>query len=203
MNSEAPMRMLAPALLLACTVAAHSIPATPGSQPTTYLAAPLARASDVSNVDPTAAYPFGHGLGYTTFDWSAFGGDEDEIATDGAASVRLRLRNTGSHAGTEVVQLYLHDPVASVVRPVQRLIGFARVSLEPGAAADVWFTVPADLASFTSRTGERIVEPGDIVLGVGRSAGDLVHAHTVRLTGPTRVVDHRRRLHPLVDVDHC
>lgn len=180
-----------------------SIPATAGSQPTTYLAAPLARASDVSNVDPTAAYPFGHGLGYTTFDWSAFCGDEDEIATDGAASVRLRLRNTGSRAGTEVVQLYLHDPVASVVRPVQRLIGFARVSLEPGAAADVWFTVPADLASFTSRTGERIVEPGDIVLGVGRSAGDLVHAHTVRLTGPTRVVDHRRRLHPLVDVDHC
>lgn len=180
-----------------------SIPATPGSQPTTYLAAPLARASDVSNVDPTAAYPFGHGLGYTTFDWSAFGGDEDEIATDGAASVRLRLRNPGSRAGTEVVQLYLHDPVASVVRPVQRLIGFARVSLEPGAAADVWFTVPADLASFTSRTGERIVEPGDIVLSVGRSAGDLVHAHTVRLTGPTRVVDHRRRLHPLVDVDHC
>jgi beta-xylosidase len=178
-----------------------SIPSTAGSQPTTYLAAPLARASDVSNVDPTAAYPFGHGLGYTTFDWSSFDGDEEAIATDGAVTVRLRVRNAGSRAGTDVVQLYLHDPVASVVRPVQRLIGFARVSLEPGAAADVWFTVPADLASFTSRSGERIVEPGEIVLSVGRSSGDLVHAHTVRLEGPVRVVDHTRRLHPLVDVD--
>lgn len=178
-----------------------SIPSTPGSQPTTYLAAPLARASDVSNVDPTAAYPFGHGLGYTTFDWESFAGEEDAIATDGAASVRVRLRNTGRRAGTEVVQLYLHDPVASVVRPVQRLIGFARVDLDPGAAADVWFTVPADLASFTSRSGDRIVEPGEIVLSAGRSSGDLVHAHAVRLEGPARVVDHTRRRHPLVDVD--
>ncbi|MFE5672243.1 glycoside hydrolase family 3 N-terminal domain-containing protein [Agromyces sp. NPDC056523] len=178
-----------------------SIPSTPGSQPTTYLAAPLARANDVSNVDPTAAFAFGHGLGYTSFDWESFEGDEDTIATDGAASVRLRIRNTGSRAGTEVVQLYLHDPVASVVRPVQRLIGFVPVSLQPGAAADVWFTVPADLASFTSRTGERIVEPGDLVLSIGRSAGDLAHAHTVRLTGPKRVVDHRRRLHPVIDVE--
>lgn len=178
-----------------------SIPSTPGSQPTTYLAAPLARASDVSNVDPTAAYPFGHGLGYSTFDWESLTGEEDAIATDGAVSVRLRLRNTGRRAGTEVVQLYLHDPVASVVRPVQRLIGFARVDLDPGAAADVWFTVPADLASFTSRSGDRIVEPGEIVLSVGRSSGDLVHAHTVRLEGPVRVVDHTRRRHPLVDVE--
>lgn len=178
-----------------------SIPSTPGSQPTTYLAAPLARASDVSNVDPTAAYPFGHGLGYATFDWEAFAGDEDAITTEGDARLHLRLRNTGSRTGTEVVQLYLHDPVASVVRPVQRLIGFARVELDPGAAADVRFTVPADLAAFTARSGDRIVEPGELVLSVGRSSGDLVHAHTLRLEGPARVVDHTRRLHPLVDVD--
>lgn len=177
-----------------------SIPSTPGSQPTTYLAAPLARASDVSNVDPTAAYPFGHGLGYSTFEWSSFTGDEDAIATDGAVSVQLRVRNAGARTGTEVVQVYLHDPVASVVRPVQRLIGFARVDLDPGAAADVRFNVPADLAAFTSRSGERVVEPGDLVLSVGRSSGDLVHAHTVRLEGPVRVVDHTRRRHPLVEM---
>ncbi|WP_438854205.1 beta-xylosidase/alpha-l-arabinosidase [Agromyces sp. M3QZ16-3] len=178
-----------------------SIPSTPGAQPTTYLAAPLARASDVSNVDPTAAFPFGHGLGYTTFEWSSFAGDESSIATDGTATVRLRIRNAGERAGAEVVQLYLHDPVASVVRPVQRLIGFARVVLEPGAAADVGFSVPADLTSFTSRSGARIVEPGEIVLSVGRSSGDLVHAHRVRLDGPTRVVDHRRTLHPTIAID--
>jgi len=178
-----------------------SIPATPFAQPTTYLAPPLARASDVSNVDPTAAFPFGHGLGYSAFEWTSFAGVEASIRTDGTVRVRLHVRNSGERAGAEVVQLYLHDPVASVVRPVQRLVGFARVELPPGATAEVRFDVPADLASFTSRTGERIVEPGELVLSVGRSSSDLVHAHTVRLTGPTRVVDHRRALHPTVAIE--
>ncbi|WP_400994456.1 glycoside hydrolase family 3 N-terminal domain-containing protein [Agromyces sp. GXQ0307] len=178
-----------------------SISATPGAQPTTYLAPPLARASDVSNIDPTPAFAFGHGLGYATFDWSKFAGDETSIPTDGAVSVHLRVRNASDRAGAEVVQLYLHDPVASVVRPVQRLVGFARVELPPGAAADVRFTVPADLASFTSRSGERIVEPGEVVLSLGRSSGDLVHAHPVRLEGPVRPVDHRRAMHPVVAID--
>ena len=56
--------------------------------------------------------------------------------------------------------------------------------------------MPADLASFTGRDGRRIVEPGDLVLSVGRSSADLPFAHAVRLTGPVRVVDHTRRLHP-------
>lgn len=179
-----------------------SIPATPGSQPTTYLAAPLARANGVSNVDPTAAFPFGHGLGYAAFEWESFTGDEAQTGVDGEATVRLRLRNTGDRAGTEVVQLYLHDPVASVVRPVQRLVGYSRVSLEPGEEAEVRFTVPADLAAFTGRRGERIVEPGEIVLSAGRSSGDLPFAHTVRLVGSTRRVDHTRRLHPEVAIVH-
>jgi beta-xylosidase len=173
-----------------------SIPASPGTQPTTYLAPPLARSSDVSNIDPTAAFPFGHGLGYTSFEWSGFEGGDAEVPIDGTATVRLRLRNAGARAGAEVVQLYLHDPVASVVRPVQRLVGFARVELEPGQAADVSFAVPADLSSFTARSGERIVEPGALVLSVGRSSSDLAFGHEVRLAGAVRVVDHTRRLHP-------
>ncbi|WP_173921491.1 glycoside hydrolase family 3 N-terminal domain-containing protein [Agromyces sp. Marseille-P2726] len=177
-----------------------SIPATPGTQPTTYLAAPLGQASDVSNIDPTAAFAFGHGLGYTRFEWSSFGGDEDTIEGDGTATVRVRVRNAGDRVGTEVVQLYLHDPVASIVRPVQRLIGFARVELGPGESAEVAFGVPADLTSFTSRSGERIVETGAIVLSVGRSSADLVYRHEVRITGPVRVVDHTRALHPTVTV---
>ncbi|MFB6609832.1 beta-glucosidase [Agromyces sp. NPDC056379] len=177
-----------------------SIPATAGSQPTTYLAPPLARANDVSNVDPTPAYAFGHGLGYSPLVWDAFDADVAETGTDGAVTVRLRVRNAGDRAGTEIVQLYLHDPVASVVRPVQRLIGFARVELEPEASAAVSFTVPADLASFTGRDGRRIVEPGDVVLSAGRSSTEMPFAHTVRLTGPVREVDHTRRLHPDVSI---
>ena len=178
-----------------------SVPATAGTQPTSYLAAPLARATDVSSVDPTAAFPFGHGLGYTRFEWESFDGDDAEIGVDGETTVRLRLRNAGNRSGTEIVQLYLHDPVASVVRPVQRLIGFTRVDLEPGQGAEVRFTVPADLASFTSRSGVRVVEPGELVLGAGRSSADVPFTHAVRLTGATRVVDHTRRLHPVVAVE--
>lgn len=179
-----------------------SIPATPGTQPTSYLAVPLARATDVSSVDPTAAFPFGHGLSFSAIAWESFSGDEQEIGVDGEVTVRLRLRNIGERAGVEVVQLYLHDPVASVVRPVQRLAGFARVALEPGCGAEVRLTVPTDLTSFTGRSGERIVEPGELVLGVGRSSADLAFTHSVRLVGATRVVNHTRRLHPVVEVEH-
>jgi beta-xylosidase len=178
-----------------------SIPATPGSQPTTYLAAPLARQSSVSNIDPTAAFAFGHGLGYTSFEWDAFAGDEQEVPVDGEAVLRVRVRNAGARSGAEVVQLYLHDPVASVVRPVQRLIGYARVELPPGEAAEVSFAVPADVTSFTGRDGRRIVEPGEIVLSLGRSSADPVFSHAVRLTGAVRTVDHTRRLHPTVTVE--
>lgn len=177
-----------------------SVPSSPGSQPTTYLAAKLARRTDVSNIDPTAAFPFGHGLSYTSFAWSPLTADAAEIATDGELTVGLRVTNEGKRAGSDVVQLYLHDPVASVARPLQKLIAYARVSLEPGEAADVRFRVHADLSAYTGSAGERVVDAGEIVLSAGRSSGDLVSAHPVVLAGPERRVDHRRRLRAGIDV---
>ncbi len=175
-----------------------SVPATPGAQPTSYLAAPLARRSGVSNIDPTPAYWFGHGLSYSTFEWRDLGVSGKLFSQ--TVDLRVEVANTSDRAGSDVVQLYLHDPVASVVRPVQRLIAFARVDLEPGASATVSFRVPAELASFTGRDGRRIVEPGTLVLGLGRSAGDIVFEHAVDLTGETREVDHTRPLHADVTV---
>lgn len=172
-----------------------SVPAHPGAQPSTYLASPLAQSSGVSNVDPTAAFAFGHGLGYTTFDWSGFASDADRIPVDGVVTLTLRVRNTGARAGADVVQLYLHDPVASVVRPVQRLIGYARIELDVGETAELAVRVPADLASFSGRSGRRVVEPGEIVLGFGRSSSDIPLTTSVTLTGEAREVDHTRELH--------
>lgn len=176
-----------------------SVPATPGAQPSSYLAAPLARKSGVSNIDPTPAYWFGHGLSYSSFSWGDLGVSGKLFSQ--TVDVRLTVTNTSERDGSDVVQLYLHDPVASVVRPVQRLISYARVDLAAGASATVTFRVPAELASFTGRDGRRIVEPGTLVLGVARSAGEILFAHTVELTGETRVVDHTRPLHADVSVE--
>ncbi|MEZ3181619.1 glycoside hydrolase family 3 C-terminal domain-containing protein [Streptomyces pimonensis] len=172
-----------------------SVPRGPGSQPATYLGARLAQASEVSNVDPTPAFGFGHGLTYTSFAWSELAVDAREAGTDGEFGLALTVRNTGGRPGTEVVQLYLHDPVASVVQPVQRLVGYARVELEPGESRRVRVTVPADVASFTGRDGHRIVEPGDLELRLAASSTDARLTATVILTGPERRVDHTRRLH--------
>ncbi|MEV4111762.1 glycoside hydrolase family 3 N-terminal domain-containing protein [Nonomuraea sp. NPDC049695] len=171
------------------------IPRGHGGQPGTYLQPPLGTNSQgISNLDPTPLFPFGYGASYTTFELGDLRVDAAEVPTDGEFAVSVRVRNTGGRAGEEVVQLYLHDVVAQVTRPVRQLTGFARVRLEPGASARVTFQVHADRTAFTGRDLRRIVEPGEIEVFVGTSAADLPCWGTVRLTGPVRVVGHDRRL---------
>ncbi|MEV5324545.1 glycoside hydrolase family 3 N-terminal domain-containing protein [Nonomuraea sp. NPDC052634] len=180
-----------------------SVPRDAGGLPSTYLSPPLGRRSQVSSVDPTPAYPFGHGLGYTAYEWSGarVRGDVTGWPVDGEVEVEVTVRNTGERAGAEVVQLYLHDPVAQTTRPVVRLIGFARVPLEAGESARVTFTVPADLTSFTGTDGRRIVEPGEVELRLGRSCAEAVATLPLRLTGDVREVGHRRRLQAPAQID--
>ncbi|MFE4547927.1 MULTISPECIES: glycoside hydrolase family 3 N-terminal domain-containing protein [unclassified Streptomyces] len=172
-----------------------SVPRRPGAQPTTYLGARLAQASDVSNIDPTPAFGFGHGLSYTTFAWSDLSVETRQASAEGEFTLAFTLRNTGERPGTEVVQLYLHDPVASVVQPVQRLVGYTRVPLAPGEARRLHVTVPADVASFTGRDGRRVIEPGELDLRLGPSSTAARLSTTVALTGPGREVDGPRRFH--------
>ncbi len=172
-----------------------SVPRHRGSQPSTYLAARLGHASEVSHADPTPAFGFGHGLTYTAFTWSDLVVEREQASTEGEFTLSCTVRNTGGRQGTEVVQVYLHDPVASVVQPVQRLIGYVRLGLRPAEAARVRMTVPADLASFTGREGHRIVEPGALELRLGASSTDTRLVARLTLTGPVRTVDHTRRLH--------
>jgi beta-xylosidase len=175
-----------------------SVPHRPGGQPWTYLQPPLGLAGGASNLDPTPLYPFGHGLSYTSFAWEDFtgGGDEPpEIDTDGTYDVSLTVRNTGDRAGAEVIQLYLHDPVASVTRPDVRLIAYRRLELEPGEASRVTFRFHADVSSFTGRSGRRVVEPGALELRLGASSADIRHTARLTLTGPARELGPDRRLH--------
>ncbi|MEV2191826.1 glycoside hydrolase family 3 N-terminal domain-containing protein [Streptomyces phaeochromogenes] len=169
------------------------IPGDTAGQPGTYLAPPLALKSDgVSNIDPTPAFPFGHGLSYTSFAIKEARADTDSIAVDGSVTVRATVSNTGSREGTSVPQLYLTDPVASVTRPVRQLIGFTRVELAAGETRTVEFDVHADMAAFTGRDLRRRVEPGRLVLTVAQSAGDRGRSVEVELRGETRIVDHTR-----------
>ncbi|MCL8016721.1 glycoside hydrolase family 3 N-terminal domain-containing protein [Streptomyces sp. AS02] len=173
-----------------------SVPRVPGGQPWTYLQPPLGLAGEVSNLDPTPLYPFGHGRSYTTFEWTDCTGGETltEIGTDGSYDVSVTVRNTGDRDGAEVVQLYLHDPVASVTRPDVRLIGYQRVEMAAGEASRVTFRFSADLSSFTDRAGRRIVEPGVLELRLGISSAEVRHVARVRLTGPERVLGPDRLL---------
>ncbi len=169
------------------------IPRDPGAQPYTYLAPPLGQASQgVSNLDPSPAFWFGHGLSYTSYAYSDLAVGSAETASDDTVQVSVTVRNTGDRDATEVVQLYVSDPVASVTRPVTQLVGFARVDLEPGAALRVSFAVHTDRLAFTGRGLERIVEPGEFAFRVGTAGDTYAGPVSMQLIGPTRVVRGRR-----------
>ncbi|MGW1879961.1 beta-xylosidase/alpha-l-arabinosidase [Streptomyces sp. NPDC001975] len=163
-----------------------SVPRVPGGQPWTYLQPPLGLAGEVSNLDPTPLYPFGHGRSYTTFAWEPVSQGTAGIGTDGSYDVTVAVRNTGDRAGTEVVQLYLHDPVASVTRPDVRLVGYRRLDLAPGESRRLTFRFHADLSAFTDREGARVVEPGALELRVGASSTEVRATVRLQLTGPVR-----------------
>jgi len=159
-----------------------------GSQTSTYLRPRNAGRHSGSSVDPTPLFAFGHGLSYTTFEYADLGLSATEISTDGTVEISCTVRNTGTMSGTEVVQLYLSDPVAQVVRPVRWLAGYARVPLSPGQASRVAFRLHADRTSFTGLAGARIVEPGEIGVGVGGASDNLPLAASFKLAGPVRTV---------------
>ncbi|HLV71162.1 MAG TPA: glycoside hydrolase family 3 N-terminal domain-containing protein [Vulgatibacteraceae bacterium] len=176
-----------------------SVPRSASGPPVPYLHSKMDGPHDWSEVDPAPLYPFGHGLTWTRFEYGGLRVGES-AATDGSVKVSAVVRNTGDRAGTEVVQLYLSDPVASVVRPVRWLAGWARVRLEPGDAARVEFDVHADRTSFTGPDLRRIVEPGEIRVAVGPSSGDLPLQGSFTLEGPVRVLGPDRVLSVPVEV---
>lgn len=134
-------------------------------------------------------YPFGHGLGYASFELSDLSLAAAEVDTaNGTIGLSFKVRNTGSRAGVAVPQLYVRDLLASVVRPVKELKAFCRVELAAGQAATVRFEVPADMLCFTGLDGRRIVEPGDLELQVGVSSADIRLRGSARLTGSVRTL---------------
>jgi beta-glucosidase len=125
------------------------------------------------DLDPTPLFPFGHGLSYTTFEYSNLRLGAKEIAPDGTLDVSVDVRNAGARPGSETVQLYVRDVVSSVTTPVMQLRGFRKVALDPGASATVAFRLtPADLSLWNARL-EQVVEPGEFQVRVGASSADI------------------------------
>lgn len=119
-------------------------------------------------------FPFGHGLSYTDFKYSNFKIASKKINAKGQITVNITVQNTGKLRGDEVVQLYVHDVVSSVKRPVKELRGFQRVSLNPAQKQTLTFTVPADKLSFyDEKTHRFIVEPGMFDIMIGSSSEDI------------------------------
>jgi len=117
-----------------------------------------------------------------------------EVPVDGSVAISATVANTGDRAGAEVVQLYVHDAYASIVRPVKQLVGYAKVHLEPGEQRRVTFDLHADRVSFTGIDYQRIVEPGVIEVSVGTSSEDRPLTAEVTFVGETRVVGEGRVL---------
>lgn len=120
----------------------------------------------------TPLYPFGHGLSYTTYEYSDLRLSTEEIAPDGEVEVRVKVKNTGSRDGVEIVQLYIRDLYSSVTRPVKELKDFARVPLKAGEEKEVRFTITPDKLEFLDKQMNPVVEPGEFIVMVGASSDD-------------------------------
>ncbi len=158
-----------------------SFPYSVGQLPVNYNQEPgWHQSGDYCDGTPSALlYNFGFGLSYTSFKYSNLRLSKPEMGRDGQVEVSVDVQNTGQRAGDDVVQMYIHDPVASVVRPVKELKGFKRVHLQPGERQRVIIVLKADQLAFFNNAMKWVVEPGEIDIMVG---GNSVELQSVKLT---------------------
>lgn len=147
-----------------------SFPRTTGHIPAYYNYKPSARRGYNLGFDVSPLFAFGHGLSYTTFEYSKPVLNTPTMATTGTAIVSVTVKNTGSRKGAEVVQLYIRDDYSSVTRPVKELKGFKKIWLEPGQSQTVNFTITSELLSFYDTNMKWVVEPGDFTIMVGTAS---------------------------------
>jgi beta-glucosidase len=136
------------------------------------------RYRDLASCDPL--YAFGFGLSYTTFSVTNLHLSSQSVSRNGSITATVDVTNTGTVAGDDVVQLYIHDPVASISQPVRRLRGFQRLTLAPKEMQTVTFTLDKSDFGFYDNRGRFVVEPGEIDVYAGDSStGDMTQSFTV------------------------
>jgi beta-glucosidase len=136
---------------------------------------------DYSDCPSSPLFAFGHGLSYTTFEYENLRVDAGTTSTETRGDVEVT--NRGTTEGTEIVQIYVRDDVASVVRPIRELVEFASVELAAGESTVVTFSVPSSRLAFHDRSMRRVTEPGTFTFFVGSSSTDIRAEQTVEITG--------------------
>jgi beta-glucosidase len=156
-----------------------SFPRTAGHIPAYYNYKPSARRGYNLGYEVSPLYAFGHGLSYTTFEYSKPALASSTIRMNESATVRVEVKNTGTRKGAEVVQMYIRDEYSSVPRPVKELKGFKKIWLEPGQSQTVSFQITPESLSFYNDQMKWVIEPGDFDIMVGTASDDVQH---VKLT---------------------
>jgi beta-glucosidase len=150
-----------------------TFPMFEGQLPLYYDHEPTGRGDDYVDLSGQPLFPFGFGLSYTAFEYSDLSIEPAEIQPSGSAVVRVVVKNAGSRRGDEVVQLYVHDVLATVARPVMQLEGFRRVHLEAGEQRALSFTLSRRQLEMLDQSGQWTVEPGVFSVMVGASSKDI------------------------------
>lgn len=150
-----------------------TFPVGEGQLPLVYNHKPTGRGDDYADLTGQPLFPFGFGLSYTSFGYSDLSFDRQRISATDSVVVRFKIKNTGTMAGDEVVQLYIHDEIASVARPVTELKGFERIHLKPGEVKKASFLITPGKLSMLDKDLKRVVEPGDFRIMIGSSSKDI------------------------------
>jgi beta-glucosidase len=135
-------------------------------------------------------FPFGYGLSYTSFDYADLQIDRQAALANEQVAISIAISNTGSRAGDEVVQLYIHQSHTSVTRPVQELKGFQRISLAAGEKRTVTFQLDLRQLGFYNQAMAYVVEPGTIEVMIGSSSQDIRARGSFTITGPATDIGH-------------
>ena len=151
-----------------------TFPRTIGQLPLYYNHKPTGRVDDYVDMrGKQAMFPFGYGLSYTEFEYSNLKINPEKINSGEKVNISMEVENVGRHKGDEVVQLYIHDAVATIAKPVKELKGFKRITLELGEKKAVDFTLTSeDIASYDINMNLG-VEPGIFEVMIGSSSEDI------------------------------
>ena len=168
-----------------------TFPRSVGQVPLFYNAKPAGTRShwyvDYVSEKVTPLYPFGHGLSYTSFEYSDLSIGRKQVTGGESVDISFAVENIGKVVGEEVVQLYVHDEFASIPRPVKELKGYRRISLKPGETERITFHLPVNQLAFYDVDSNLIIEGGKIEIMVGSSSDD------VRLRGEVEIVGDIKR----------